>query len=101
MRWLKKHLPCKSDNLSSSPIIPVKVEEKTNSIKLSSDLYTPFTYHTKIIIIIIIATYRKMAQWIEALAAEPGGLSLIPGTYMVEGETQLHQVVLSTAWGET
>lgn len=76
----------------------MKVEEKTNSIKLSSDLYTPFTYH---IIIIIIATYMMMAQWMEALAAEPGGLSLIPGTYMVEEKIQLHQVVLSTAWGET
>lgn len=98
MRWFKKHLPCKSDNLSSSPITPVKVEEKTNSIKLPSDLYTAFTYHT--LIIIIIATYMKLAQWIEAHAAEPGGLSLIPGTYMVDRDAQLHQVFF-TAWGET
>jgi hypothetical protein len=30
----------------------------------------------------------KMAQWVKAIAAKPGGLSLILRTHMVEGENQ-------------
>ena len=36
----------------------------------------------------------KIAQQIKVLAKKPGDLSLIPGTHIVEGENQLHQVIL-------
>lgn len=36
----------------------------------------------------------RMAQWLKALAAKPGGLSSSFRTHMVEVENQLPQVVL-------
>lgn len=35
-----------------------------------------------------------MAQWVKELISQLGDLSLIPGTYMVEGENQCQQVIL-------
>lgn len=39
-------------------------------------------------------TSFKIAQQIKVLAKKPGDLSLIPGTHIVEGENQVHQVIL-------
>lgn len=38
---------------------------------------------------------EEVAQLVRVTTAKPGNLSSIPGTYFVEGENQLPEVVLS------